>query len=111
MRDKTMDIQTLRTAIKTVLNQYAQYVPSHGEIRLETLFDTEQDRYALMQTGWSQKRRIRGNLIYIVLKEQRIIIEYDGTEQGISDDILACGIPIENIIFAFLAEEPLAIAS
>jgi hypothetical protein len=106
-----MDTLTLRTAIKTILNQYAQYIPSHGKIRLETLFDTEQDRYALMQTGWSQKRRIRGNLIYISLKDQQIIIEYDGTEQGISDDLLACGIPTEQIIFAFLAEEPLAIAS
>ncbi len=106
-----MDTQTLRTAIKDVLNQYAQYIPSHGQIRLETLFDTEQDRYALMQTGWSQNRRVRGNLIYILLKDDRIIIEYDGTEQGISDDLLAHGIPAEKIIFAFLAEEPLAIAS
>ncbi|NJR71602.1 MAG: XisI protein [Synechococcales cyanobacterium CRU_2_2] len=104
-----MDTQTLRTAIKQVLNQYARYVPSHGKIRLETVFDTEQDRYALMQTGWSQKHRIRGNLIYITLQDDNVIIEYDGTEQGISDDLLACGIPSEKIIFAFLVEEPLAL--
>ncbi|MFM2428945.1 MAG: hypothetical protein RLZZ511_158 [Cyanobacteriota bacterium] len=46
-----MDTTTLRTAVKQVINHYAALKPSHGDIRLETIFDETHDRYALMQIG------------------------------------------------------------
>jgi hypothetical protein len=87
-----------------VILHYAQFKPSHGEIRLDTVFDEAQDRYALMQVGWERGRRVRGNLIYVTLKDNRVWIEYDGMEQGITDDLIAAGIPSERIVLAFLSE-------
>jgi hypothetical protein len=91
-----------RQIIKQVLEYYAQFKPSHGDIHLETVFDETQGRYALMQVGWDRGRRIRGNLIYITLHDEKIWIEYDGIEQGITQDLINQGIPEEQIVLAFL---------
>lgn len=105
-----MDTATLREIVKQVISEYARLTPSHGQIRLDTVFDDSQDRYALMQTGWSQGRRVRGNRIYITLQHDRIYLEYDGIEQGITQNLLDRGVPPEQIILAFLPEAPLALA-
>jgi XisI protein len=49
--------------IKQVINHYAQLTPSHGNIRLDAVFDEERDRYALMQVGWNRGQRVRGNFV------------------------------------------------
>ena len=47
-----MDTQTTyREIVKSVIGKYARLRPSHGDIRLDTVFDEQQDRYALMQSG------------------------------------------------------------
>jgi XisI protein. len=95
---------TYRTIIQQILLKYAQLRPSHGEIRLDVVFDEIRDRYALMQVGWDQGRRIRGNLIYITMQNEKIYIEYDGIEQGITQELIQDGIPEQQIILAFLPE-------
>lgn len=99
-----MDTPTsYRKIVKDVINKYAQLRPSHGDIRLDTIFDERQDHYALMQSGWDRGVRVRGNLIYVTLREDKVNIEYDGTENGIADELIRRGIPKNKIIFAFLS--------
>ncbi len=63
-----MDTRTeYRTIVKDVIGKYARLRPSHGQIRLDTVFGESQDHYALMQVGWDRGARIRGNLIYVTL--------------------------------------------
>lgn len=98
-----------REIVKQVIEKYAQFKPSHGQIRLDVVFDEIHDRYALMQVGWDRGRRVRGNLIYVTLAEEKVWIEYDGMEQGITQDLIALGMPAERIVHAFLpASETLA---
>ncbi|MEZ4662352.1 MAG: element excision factor XisH family protein [Caldilineaceae bacterium] len=37
--------------------QISRLRPSHGAIRLDTVFDEQQDHYALMQSGWDRGAR------------------------------------------------------
>jgi XisI protein len=94
-------ILVYRNIIKQIILRYAQLKPSHGNIRLDPVFDEANDRYALMQVGWDRQRRVRGNLIYLTIQKDRVFIEYDGTENGITDELVAEGIPRDNIILAF----------
>ena len=100
-----MDTTTLnRKIVKQVILKYAQFRPSHGDIRLDTVFDEIQDRYVLMQVGWDRKQRISGDLIYITLHDEKVYIEYDGIEHGIYDDLISQGVPEERIVLAFQYE-------
>lgn len=106
-----MDKQDYTQAIKDVISRYAQLKPSHGSIRLDTLFDDQQGHYALMQVGWDRGRRVRGNLLYLRLETGKVIIEYDGIENGISDDLLAQGVAEQDIVFAYLLDPQVAAAA
>ena len=86
------------TIIKEVIQAYAQFTPSHGQIRLDPVFDDTNGRYALMQVGWDRERRVRGNLIYITLSNSQVHIEYDGIESGITQDLIDRGIEPQHII-------------
>lgn len=97
-------ITQLSNTVKEVINRYAQLKPSHGDIRLDTVFDDEQKHYALMQVGWDRQRRVRGNLIYITLQDNSVFIEYDGMECGIVQDLVASGITPDQIMLAYQLE-------
>jgi hypothetical protein len=100
-----------REIIKQVIQHYARFKPSHGDIQLDVVFDETRDRYALMQVGWDRGRRVRGNLIYVTLHDEKVWVEYDGMEQGIIKDLVAAGIAKEQIVLAFqLNSEVIAIA-
>ena len=99
-----MDTNTsYRDIVKDVIRKYAQLRPSHGDIRLDTIFDEQQGHYALMQSGWDRGVRVRGNLIYVILRGDKVYIEYDGIEQSIRHDLINRGIPEDKIVLAFLS--------
>lgn len=95
---------TYRDIVKQTLLQYTQLRPSHGEIRLDVVCDDTRGRYALMQVGWERGRRVRGNLLYLTVHEEKVYIEYDGFEYGIADDLVTRGIPADHIVLAFIPE-------
>ena len=106
-----MDSNKYRDAVKNVIRAYAKLRPSHGDINLEVIFDEENGRYGLMQTGWDRGRRVRGNLIYITLQNQKVNIEYDGIEHGIVDDLVNQGVAEHDIVLAFLPNQSMPTAA
>jgi hypothetical protein len=93
-----------RKAVREVISQYAALRPSHGDIRLDALFDETHDRYALVQVGWDRGRRVRGLLLYITMADGKVYVEYDGMEHGIVDDLVQHGLPENQIVLAYLSE-------
>ena len=90
-----------RQIIQDLILKYAQFKPSHGNIRLDPIFDLQRDHYALMQVGWDRGKRIRGNLIYITIVDDKVHLEYDGMERGITEELINLGIVEEDIVLAF----------
>ncbi len=101
-------VKSYQAVIKQVISEYAKLRPSHGNIHLEPIFDDINNRYALMQFGWDRERRVRGNLIYVRIENSKVLIEYDGLERGITQDLVQNGIPEQDIILAFLPESQAA---
>ena len=99
-----------RQIVEQVIETYAQLRPSHGDIRLDVIFDEVRDHYALMQVGWDRRKRVRGNLIYITLRDDKVYVEYDGIEHGIIEDLMAGGIVEENIVLAYMSEDEMITA-
>lgn len=97
-------ITSYREIVTQVISKYAKLRPSHGNIRLDTVFDEMRDRYALMQVGWDRGKRVRGNLIYVIIENGKVIIEYDGIECGIMQDLVNKGISEQDIVLAFLSD-------
>ena len=90
-----------RKIIQDILFTHSLIKPAFGEIEMGVLFDTERDRYQVMRTGWLNKRRIYGALIHIDLKNEKIWIQYDGTEVGVANELTEAGIPKTDIVLAY----------
>jgi len=94
-------IQKYRDIIKQILNQYATYKPSHGNIEIQTLFDTEHDHYQVLGVGWNKKERIYGCSIHLDIKNDKIWIQNNNTELDIGQTLVEMGVPKEDIVLGF----------
>ena len=91
----------LREFIKQILMECARYKPSYGDIEVQTIFDTENDHYQLVNVGWNGNRRIHGCVLHIDIKNGKIWIQHDGTEEGVADELVRLGVPKDQIVLAF----------
>jgi hypothetical protein len=88
-----------------VIEHYAQFKPSYGEIEIETVLDDATGHYELMYVGWNRKERVHGAIIHVDLRGDKVWIQHDGTEAGIAEELVEAGIPREQIVLGFQGPE------
>jgi hypothetical protein len=81
-------LEQYRTFIKQLIQEYGNYCPSYrgGEVDIESIFDTEHDHYQLVNVGWHNKKWIHSCFLHIDIKNGKIWIQHNGTEDDIADD-------------------------
>jgi hypothetical protein len=89
--------------IKTIIKKYGSYKPYYGHVEVQINFDREHDRYQLVSVGWDGNERIRGNILHIDIKDEKIWIQHKGTEVGVANELVEMGVPKHNIVLAFHA--------
>jgi hypothetical protein len=96
-----------RDLIKRYLSDLAALVNRDPKAGVETscVFDEDRGHYLLINTGWARGRRIRGATLYVRLKNGKVWIEEDWTEEGIGNFLVEAGVPKEDIVLAFQAPE------
>lgn len=97
-------LETYRTLIKKILTEDAKADTSQETIETLLVFDEERESYQLMYIGWNRHMRTHGALLHLRLRNGKIWIEYDGTEEGVAQALLDAGVPKEDIVLAFHAE-------
>lgn len=90
--------------VKQVLTENARFAPSHGHIEPTLVFDDEHRSYQLMYLGWDGPRRVHTTLIHIRLRDDKVWIEADGTEEGVALSLQERGVAKDDIVLAFYSE-------
>lgn len=90
-----------RQYIKDIIAEYSQYRPSYGEVEMEQVIDTAHDHYQLMSAGWDGEHRIHGCVFHFDIKDGKIWIQHDGSEEGIANRLVEYGVPKSDIVLAF----------
>ena len=101
--------------IKEFITEYAAYKPAVGEIDMEPVFDDERGHYSLMMQGWKRGQRVHGVVVRVDVHGDRVLIQHDGTEEGIANRLVEAGIPHKQIVLCFQsprtrAHTPFAVA-
>lgn len=96
-------INEYRHYIREILTEHSHHKPAYGEVDIETIFDIENDRYQVVSAGWNKHCRVYGCLIHIDLKNDKIWIQYDGTEIGIANELVERGVSKQDIVLAYHA--------
>lgn len=94
-------VDVYRQIVRNVLSAYVEISYANGEIRNEVVFDAEHDRYLVVSVGWDKVKRIHGTLIHLDIIDGKVWIQRDGTEQGIARELVAAGVPKEQIVLGF----------
>ena len=89
--------------IKQILTQYERIsaqVPD-PDIDEVLMFDDQRSQYLWFNIGWKNDRRVQAISVYARIKNEKIYIEEDWTEEGIATELLREGVPKEDIVLAF----------
>ncbi len=98
-------IELYQNYIQQLLTEYANRGSTDEEVETQTIFDTERNHYQLVYAGWKNRRRKYGCVLHIDIKNGKIWIQYNGTENDVADELVQLGVPKEDIVLAF--HEPL----
>lgn len=87
--------------IRAVLEEYARFAPSQGEVEAEVVADDARGHYELLYVGWEGWRRVHGAVVHVDVRGDQVWIQHDGTEAGIANELIARGVDPARIVLAF----------
>lgn len=94
-------VEEYRNILYKILEAHHRIPFGHGEIESKFIVDCDRNNFVLMNAGWDGDRRIHGCVVHVEIIEGKIWIHRDGIEDGITDELVAAGVPKKNIILAF----------
>jgi hypothetical protein len=97
-------IANYRRILRRLINEYARYQPSHGQIEAIPICDPKNDNYLLIHAGWDNIRRMHATVLHLRLRDGKVLIEEDGLEHGIAQDLLDAGVAPKDIVYALESE-------
>ena len=99
-----MSVEKYRQYIQDLLTERARrpyQCRDAEEYEVETIFDTERDHYQILNVGWHQNHRSFNCMLHLDIRNGKIWIQYDRTEEGIANPLVELGVPREDIVLAF----------
>ena len=97
-------LENYRSIVKKILTEYdkiASQTPNVSGVDTVLSFDEERDQYLWFDIGWNERKRVQAISVYIRIKNEKIYIEEDWTEEGIATELLKEAVPKEDIVLAF----------
>lgn len=87
--------------VRQALQAHAEFVgPVEGEEAVFA-FDDERGEYLLLYQGWDGIRRVHHALLHLELRDGKVWIQHDGTEDGIANELIELGVPKDRIVLGF----------
>ena len=91
-------LENYRRIIQDLLIKHSEQKLFYGDVDTEVIFDRERDRYQVVDVGWDANQFIYGCSIHIDIKNDKVWIQWNSTEDDIALDLVALGIPKTDIV-------------
>ena len=70
-------------------------------VETELIFDTARDHYQIVHVGGQDERRIYGCILHLDIKEGKIWLQHNGTENDIAAELVEMGVSKTDIVIGF----------
>ncbi|MFN9857053.1 MAG: XisI protein [Pseudanabaena sp.] len=92
-----------RQIIKSILAEHDNIANRSARKKYQTclIFDEVHDHYLWKSIDWVNQKRINNTHVHVRIKNEKVYIEEDWTEDGIANELLTEGIPKSDIVLAF----------
>lgn len=96
-------IARYKAVIRDFFTQYERFLtaPPSSELKVIMALDDDRSQYILFKAGWKGKAYCRYFSLHVTVREDKIWIEEDMTEDGLATYLLDHGVPKEDIVLAF----------
>ena len=94
-------LEFYRQTIERILRKYADIPSAYEEIEKHLIIDKHRNHFMLFDVGWQQKRRVHGCVTHVQIIDDKIWIQRDGIEDGITDELVEAGIAKGKIVLGF----------
>ncbi len=91
--------------VKDALSAYVEAVKQGINVDYDVvqIFDDETQQYMVLKLGWQKNKRLQHIPLHVALRDGKIWIEADWTEEGIATYFLERGVPNQDIVLGFQA--------
>ncbi|MCY7330783.1 MAG: XisI protein [Saprospiraceae bacterium] len=94
-------IDRYRAIIKDVLTEYAAPRKTYSDgVETQLLFDTENDHYQALISGWTSKKQVFLVAFHFDIKNGKIWLQQNNTDYDIIKDLEDRHVPKEDIVLA-----------
>jgi hypothetical protein len=100
MATSSNTLEQYREWIQALLTQKAER-GGDKTVEAQLLLDTVRDHYQLIYIGWHNKRRVFGPVLHLDIKDGKIWIQWNGTEDDVAAELVAMGVPNHDIVLGF----------
>ncbi|MBC6477969.1 MAG: XisI protein [Hormoscilla sp. GUM202] len=94
-------VEAYRRLIYQTLSDYASIPYSHGQINSIVIESLDRNHFTIVKEGWNSQQHIHHCLVHVQIKNDKIWIHFDGTEDSITETLVAAGVPKDKIVLAF----------
>jgi hypothetical protein len=91
-------LELYRQSIRQLLRSQVDAEPENPEIECQLIFDSEHDRYQIMDVGWDGLKRVYYCFIHLDIKEGKVWIQRNMTEMDVAAVLVEMGVAKEDIV-------------
>jgi XisI protein len=94
-------LEKYRELVKNLITDYTNTGTTRGDVERQLMFDTEHDHYQLVNVGWENRNRVYGCVLHFDIKDEKIWLQYNGTEIDFARELVRLGVPQQDIVIGF----------
>lgn len=98
-------IDTLRAAIRAVFTEWEKLPRIPSDWKIISVQDVQHDRYTLQSVSFAKDRYDTRLLAYMEIRDDKIWILTDNTEEGIASELVSAGIAKDHIVLGFYSSQ------
>lgn len=83
-----------RQSLKKLLKNYADSMNKNSgkAIKVETVFDPDNDHYLLLNVGWQERKWVHHCILHFDIKDGKIWLQENNTDIEVDEDLIEMGI-------------------
>jgi hypothetical protein len=109
MKNSNITIVDFGSTLERILRSYIDVLDLGSEVLVYLVRSDDRSHFMLMHEGWQgddlrsvkNQRRLYGAIVHAEIRDGKIWIHYDGTEAGITEELVLAGVLPEQIVLAF----------
>jgi hypothetical protein len=96
-------VEKYREYVQRLITRYVSDDEDRGDVEVQLMMDTVRDHYQWMNVGWEGFKRVYNCFIHLDIKDGKIWIQQNWTEDDLAADLVEMGVPKEDIVLGLHA--------